>query len=90
MTDKITVIDLDAHNFRVGMAVECSMDDVVAMYRARGSIGRAFVRLRRRLRRWTRWWRVQTVTTMVDLNTGTITLGQERWSWRRWRWERLP
>lgn len=51
---------------------------------------------RERLRFWlrdrwqsaTRWWRPRTVTSSVNVEAGCITLDTERWSWRRWRWER--
>lgn len=41
--------------------------------------------------RWlsaTRWFRPRTVTAAVDAEEGTVTIRDERWSWRRWRWER--
>ena len=36
----------------------------------------------------TRWWRPRTVVSAVDQEAGIVTLVDERWSWRRWRWER--
>ena len=35
----------------------------------------------------TRWWRPRTIVSAIDRNAGRITLTQQRWSWRRWRWE---
>jgi hypothetical protein len=36
----------------------------------------------------TRWWRPRTVVSAIDVDAGSITVVRERWSWRRWRWER--
>lgn len=41
-----------------------------------------------RLHWLTRWWRPRTVCSAVDQDAGVVTLAEERWSWRRWRWER--
>jgi len=38
----------------------------------------------------TRWWRPRTVVVAIDHRLGGVTVGDERWSWRRWRWERMP
>lgn len=48
---------------------------------------RAVDRVRASWHRMTRWWRPRTVVSAVDAENGVITLIQERWSWRRWRWE---
>lgn len=37
--------------------------------------------------RMTHWWRPRTVCSAIDRDAGSITLTEERWSWRRWRWE---
>lgn len=47
------------------------------------------------------WWRTKAalhqlirkfqprmVCSAIDHESGVITMSQERWSWRRWRWER--
>lgn len=42
--------------------------------------------------RWlsaTRWWRPRTVCAAVDVEAGVVSMATERWSWRRWRWERV-
>lgn len=44
--------------------------------------------LRDRWQSATRRWRPRTVCAAVDHEAGSITLVTERWSWRRWRWER--
>jgi hypothetical protein len=36
----------------------------------------------------TRWFRPRTVVSDVDVEEGSVTMVTERWSWRRWRWER--
>jgi hypothetical protein len=48
----------------------------------------AWWRVRQVARRWTRWWRLRTVCSAVDQERGVVTMAQEHWSWRRWRWER--
>lgn len=69
----ITVRPEDARNFRIGMAI------VWGVPRSR---------LRRWLSRNTRWWRPRFAVTAVDTDAGCIAYVLERWSWRRWRWER--
>lgn len=44
-------------------------------------------RLADRARAATRWFRPRTVVTEIDHDAGTVTMADERWSWRRWRWE---
>ncbi len=42
-------------------------------------------------RRWiraTRWFRPRVVVAKVDRRSGSVSLAEERWSWRRWQWER--
>lgn len=73
-TDEIiSVKPEDARNFRIGMTLVWPR--------------------RRRLYWWlmrvTRWWRPRIAVTAINVETGTITNGIERWSWRRWRWERV-
>lgn len=40
-----------------------------------------------------RWWRSlfseRVVGTAMDFDTGVLSYRRERWSWRRWRWERI-
>lgn len=36
----------------------------------------------------TRWWRPRAVVVHIDRDRGIVTATIERWSWRRWRWER--
>jgi len=49
-----------------------------------------FGRLRMFALHCTRWFRPRTVVTAIDESTGIVTCERERWSWRRWRWERMP
>lgn len=37
----------------------------------------------------TRWWRPRLVCSEIDREAGSITMEMQRWSWRRWRWERM-
>lgn len=81
MSDLITLGDPnDAANFRAGMSVTRS-------YSSSG-LGR-FWRLRAFALRCTQWFRPRSVVTAIDERAGTITLERQRWSWRRWRWERV-
>jgi hypothetical protein len=45
-------------------------------------------RTKQRLVNLTRWWRPRLVCAEVDRAAGCIGMAEERWSWRRWRWER--
>jgi hypothetical protein len=40
-------------------------------------------------RRWTRWLRPRNIVSRIDYESGSITVDVERWSWLRWRWERV-
>lgn len=77
----------DTWNFRVGDVVECVMTPTGDVRR-----GAPRERLWRRAvgawLRWTRWWRPRVVTSAIDTQAGSIALATERWSWRRWRWDR--
>jgi hypothetical protein len=49
-----------------------------------------FERVRCRLARRFLWWREgRWETTAIDTKAGTCTVEALRWSWRRWRWERV-
>jgi hypothetical protein len=48
----------------------------------------AWMQVTRLTRRWTRWFRPRNVVTAIDREAGSVTIETERWSWRRWRWER--
>lgn len=41
------------------------------------------------LRHKTRWFRSRAAVTEIDHENGMITVGRERWSWLRWRWEAM-
>ncbi len=79
----------DAYSFHVGMPVHTF---VVGEH---GGLVPATRRQRARLwirDRWlgaTRWFRPRTVISAVDRQAGSVSLVDERWSWRRWRWERI-
>lgn len=70
----------DLRNFTCGLPLHVEHGRVL-----RGWILRWYL-LRSRARHMTRWWRPRTVVTAVDVVAGSITVGDERWSWRRWRW----
>lgn len=85
---KVTLSDAsDAYNFRVGMPMVWDAS-APGLLRYASRRERLRMWLVRRWERATRWWRPRTVTSGVDVQAGTITLETERWSWRRWRWER--
>lgn len=46
-------------------------------------------RVRSKLQYWTAWHRLRSVVIAIDRPSGRVTVGLERWSWRRWRWERV-
>lgn len=65
-----------ARNYRVGMRIDNPRRSVRA-------------RLRRLWRRVT-WWRwPPSIVRAIDVEAGVIELQSTRWSWRRWRWERV-
>lgn len=75
----------DAYSFSGGMPlVMTDAGDVrpaTCSERLRGAIATWWLR-------WTRWLRPRTAVAAVDVKAGCVTLATERWSWRRWRWER--
>lgn len=71
----------DAHSFVCGLPLHVEHGRVLRGWSLRWYL------LRSRARHMTRWWRPRTVVTAVDTMAGSITNGDERWSWRRWRWE---
>lgn len=81
---KITMPPEHAYNFPVGVAVAINMHArrIAGWRLALWHMGQLALRL-------TRWWRPRTVVSAVNHKTGTITLVDESWSWRRWRWERV-
>lgn len=72
----------DVRHVAIGQVVVIEHGLVLRGWRLRWYTGR------HHLRRCTRWWRPRTVVARMDLATGTLTVATERWSWRRWRWER--
>lgn len=79
----------DARNFVFGAPVRL-LNAPGRPFRLRLATRRDLVTmwLRNRWLSATRWFRPRTVTSAVDVEAGSITLVTERWSWRRWRWER--
>ncbi|HKP06810.1 MAG TPA: hypothetical protein VJU58_06115 [Microbacterium sp.] len=88
-SEPVTLADpVDAYNFHVGQPVHLTWSAAGGVRRAtRWEVLRD--RVAARLLHWTRWLRPRTVTAAVDVEAGAITLCTERWSWRRWRWERV-
>lgn len=80
---KLQLPDQEARNFTVGKVIVFGGDG----RRLTGWRLRAYY-----VRCWlldiTRWWRPRDVTVAVDVGLGSITIERQRWSWRRWRWER--
>lgn len=72
----------DAHNFRVGVEYVFEHGRRLMGWRLR------WWRIRQHAIRCTRWWRPRTVCSAIDREAGAVTMVNERWSWRRWRWER--
>ncbi len=82
---KLTLVDPDqVHNFRVGPTYVWTRRGV---RRLTGWWAIEY-KVRDFATRMTRWWRPRIVCSAVDRQHGRITLVMERWSWRRWRWER--
>lgn len=80
---KLNLEPEDARHFTVGRVVVIEHGIVLRGWRLRLYV------VRHHLRRCTRWWRPRTVVTAVDVEAGVVALVTERWSWRRWRWERV-
>lgn len=75
----------DAYNFTLGMPLRMTdAGDLVPLTRWQ----RRTLRVREFASHWTRWFRPRAVCSAADVEAGSITLCLERWSWRRWRWER--
>lgn len=80
--DEVTLADpADAYTFTVGMPLV--LDN--------GALRRATWRdrVRRRLRRLLWWREARSEVSAIDHGAGSVTLVPLRWSWRRWRWERV-
>lgn len=77
----------DTYNFRVGQPVTLVYSD--GQFRVATRWERLRMRLGDSWRKWTRWWRPRTVCSEIDREAGSITMEMQRWSWRRWRWERM-
>lgn len=78
-------VGMDSYNFHVGQPVELLFEH--GRWRRASRFESLRFAVHRRWQHWTRWWRPRTVCTMVDMERGSITVADERWSWRRWRWE---
>jgi len=80
-------IGREADSFTVGRVVVMQSLDGGRTWRTlRGWRLLAF-RARQRAHDLTRWWRPRLVVTAIA--SGIVTLSEERWSWWRWRWERV-
>ena len=80
----VTVESSDMLNFSVGMRIELTDSDYLVpatrWQRLRTMLGRV-------LRRAT-WWRYpRTVVSAIDEKNASIALHEQRWTFRRWRWE---
>jgi hypothetical protein len=87
--------DLDIHldpdeacNFTTGQPVVWQSLDRGSTWRRLTGWRLLAYHLRQRAYRLTRWWRPRTVCSAIDRERGIVTMAHERWSWRRWRWER--
>jgi hypothetical protein len=76
-------VPADAHNFHIGCEYVFEHGRLLTGPRL------AWWRIRQFARHWTRWWRPRTVCSAIDRDAGVVTMVKERWSWRRWRWERV-
>lgn len=79
---KLDIGQHEARHFAIGRVVVVEHGLVLRGWRLRWYI------VRHHVRRLTRWWRPRDVVSAVDAKQGIVTLTTERWSWRRWRWER--
>jgi hypothetical protein len=68
----------DAHNFTVTKAVRLHPFSVPTRWE----------RMREATRRVLPWFFPRVVVSDIDTAAGAVTLTRERWSWRRWKWER--
>ena len=86
----VTLADaVQAWNFMPGMElVESDPGDPSFRLRPATRAERLRGRAGRLWRRATCWWRPRAVCTSADPRTGVVVMIRERWSWRRWRWER--
>ena len=86
MKKALTLADArDAYNFTAGMPMVMTDSGDVRLATRAERLSMAFTGW---LQRWTRWFRPRTVCAAIDVDAGCITMAIERWSWRRWRWER--
>jgi hypothetical protein len=89
MCEEITLQTVtDTYNFRIGMPVEMVWPSDALQPRRATRWERIRGRVAQRLRSMTRWFRPRTVCSAIDRDAGSITMAEERWSWRHWRWER--
>ena len=79
---------VDARHFAAGDPIRLATLDGGEFRRAT-RFERAHARLCDAWQSATRWWRLRSVVSAVDRNAGTVEVYLERWSWRRWRWERV-
>ncbi|MGE5801577.1 MAG: hypothetical protein ACM358_04930 [Gemmatimonadota bacterium] len=89
MSDLHIDIGPEARNFIVGETVVLRSTDGGRTWRKLTGWRLVAYHVRRRAHDWTRWWRPRDVVSAVDAEAGVITIRTERWSWRRWRWERI-
>jgi len=84
MSEEITLPTVDKINFKRGITYEWHRG---RMRRRSGWFGFRCA-VADFAWRMTRWWRPRTVCSVIDREAGSITMVEERWSWRRWKWER--
>ncbi len=72
----------DARNFTVAKSVRFPPFS----YPTR--LGRMRETVRLATRRVLPWFFPRVVVSDIDTAAGAVTLTRERWSWRRWKWER--
>lgn len=75
----------DVYSFKKGDPVECVFGvDGQLLLATRWQT----VKLRtvRKFSRLTRWFRPRTVVSAVNVQTGTISMETQRWSWTKWKW----
>lgn len=83
----VTLADArDVYNFRPGQVLHLhlSSDGSVRIERWYEGVAR---RVRNAFRRATRWFRPRYVVDHIEGNLGLVSIREERWSWRRWRWQ---
>lgn len=86
----LNIDNVDARAFSVGQPVMLSPDpDQPGGWRYATRWDRLRVWFGDLWRSATSRFRTRRVVANVDLRAGAITIASERWSWRRWRWERV-